>query len=411
MENKNILLIAYACEPDNGSEPEVGWQVVNHIAKQLPKSNIYVITKANNKEKIEQKPYPKNITFLYYELPKWASFWKKKQRGIRTYYYLWMIGAVKFLKGKNIRFDLIHHVTFVNDWLPSIFILLKNQRNKFIWGPIGSHDFIDFRFLKTKKQKIVEFIRRSLQLFFRNFDPFFYMCKKKSDCVIGINQNVKEKIGLKNKCFIAEPAIGVERELVESIKCKEKDEFNIISVGRLIYIKNFEMSIRAFSEFIKRNKLSDIKLNIIGDGSDRKYLENLAKELNIEKQVVFKGKIPLKKVYEEFSKSSVFIFPTFENAGFVFLEAMMNCLPVVGLDYGGASQFVISKKEKQLVDINQPYEKIVKDLSLRLEDFYKNENLRKKVGQKNREDVLNNFTWDKKAQKFIEIYKKVLNEK
>jgi len=411
VENKNILLIAYACEPDNGSEPEVGWQVVNHIAKQLPKSNIYVITKANNKEKIEQKPYPKNITFLYYELPKWASFWKKKQRGIRTYYYLWMIGAVKFLKGKNIRFDLIHHVTFVNDWLPSIFILLKNKSNKFIWGPIGGNDNIEFRFLKTKKQKIVEFIRRSLQLFFRNFDPFFYMCKKKSDCVIGINQNVKEKIGLKNKCFVAEPAIGVERELVESIQCKEKDEFNIISVGRLIYIKNFEMSIRAFSEFVKRNKLSDIKLNIIGDGPDRKYLENLAKDLNIEKQVVFKGKIPLKKVYEEFSKSSVFIFPTFENAGFVFLEAMMNCLPVVGLNYGGASQFVISNKEKQLVNINQPYEKIVKDLSLRLEDFYKNEDLRKKVGQRNREDVLNNFTWDKKAQKFIKIYKKVLNEK
>ena len=41
----NIFLGVYACEPNNGSEPEVGWQMVNQIANLLVNDNIYAITK------------------------------------------------------------------------------------------------------------------------------------------------------------------------------------------------------------------------------------------------------------------------------------------------------------------------------------------------------------------------------
>lgn len=406
----NILLCAYACEPNKGSEPEVGWRVVTNIAKLLPNDKIFVITKANNKDAIEKENYPKNIQFLYYELPKSISFWKKGGRGVRTYYYLWMIGAMKYIKTLNISFDIIHHITFVNDWLPSNFIYLKDKSNKFIWGPIGSHDPLPEKFLYGSK-KYKEKIRIFLQYFFRNFDFNFRKCKKDADIIIGINKNVKNKISLKDNKFLNIPAIGMEEEFVKNAVHRENSEFIVVSIGRLIYIKNFKLTIEIFEEFVKNNPSVKAKLKIIGDGEDKNYLKNLVKELQIEDYVEFTGKIPLKQVYEELSKASVFLFPTLENAGFVILEAMSYELPILALDYGGPQQFILSNKNKQLSDINLEYKDIVQDLAKKLEFFYKNRDERNIIGKQNKKDVLNNFTWEAKTKQFIKIYKDLLNEK
>lgn len=409
-----ILLGAYACEPDNGSEPEVGWQMVNEIAKAMPDDDIHVVTKANNKIAIETKEYSENITFHYYSIPKWASFWKKGGRGIRTYYYLWLIGAARHMKAQNISFDIVHHVTFVNDWLPSFFSLLKNKNNKFIWGPIGSHDPISSKFLDGGKRKFVEKIRILLQLVFRNLDPSFHYCKTKADCIIGINQNVSKKLKLnKRKQFISEPAIGMKKIILENLEHSEKVDstFKVITVGRLLYIKNFKLTILAFAKFLNsRADTSDISLQIIGDGQDRRYLEALVCELGIEDKVDFIGHIPLHEVQEYFAQADVFLFPTLENAGFVIIEAMANALPVLAMNYGGPQQFVKHYVEEQLVSEKLSYDSIVNGMAVNLERLYLDPELRMEIGARNRIDVLENFTWEAKALKMKKIYKEVVNE-
>jgi len=411
----NIFLGVYACEPNKGSEPEVGWKMANEIAKLMPNDKIYALTKANNKSSIEKENYPKNLFFYYYTLPRWLSFWKKGGRGIRTYYYLWLIGASLFMKKQNIKLDIVHHITFVNDWLPSFFYLLKTKENKFIWGAIGSHDPISFKFLEGKKQKTVETIRILLQKVFRNLDPSFHVCKYKADCIVGINENVKNKLNLKkSKFFIAEPAIAIsDNTLYTSSITKKKNEiFTILSVGRLLYIKNFKLTILAFKEFLIRNPLiKNIQLKIIGEGKDRDKLEKLVVSLNLESYVLFTGNISLDAVQEEFSMADLFLFPTLENAGFVTLEAMKHRLPVVAMEYGGPEQFIKSNRSSQLVSSKEVYSKIVKSLSLKIELFYQDRVLLESVGKQNYLDLLTHFTWSAKATKMKSIYIKVLNEK
>ena len=409
-----ILLGLYACEPDNGSEPEVGWQMANEIAQVMPDDMIYAVTKANNKEAIEQEDYPGNLKFYYYSPPKWLTFWKKGGRGVRIYYYFWMIGAARYMKAQDIPFDIVHHVTFVNDWLPSFFSLLKNRKNKFIWGPIGSHDPVDSKYIDGSRRKVVEKIRIFLQLFFRNIDPAFHYCKSKTDCIVGINDNVCNKLRLHhNIFFIAEPAIGMKRYAVNAMKKIEKtsDTFLIISVGRLFYIKNFNLTIFTFARFLENNPdAKNAKLQIIGDGGDKRSLELLVQKLGITEQVEFVGNIPLHKVQEKFAKADAFLFPTLENAGFVILEAMSHALPVLAMNYGGPQQFVIHYIEDQLVSSEQPYDEIVNSLASNLDKLYKYEALRLEIGEQNRRDVLDDFTWEAKAQKIKEIYRRVLNE-
>jgi len=171
------------------------------------------------------------------------------------------------------------------------------------------------------------------------------------------------------------------------------------------------MTILAFSRFLKRNPgIENVKLEIIGEGEDRRSLESLAASLGIADSVEFVGKIPLNEVQERFEESDLFLFPTLENAGFVILEAMSHGLPVLAMEYGGPQQFVGHHKSEQLVSPDLPYQKIAEALADRIERFYTDRKLREDVGARNRKDVLENFTWEAKAQKMKGIYEKVWNE-
>jgi hypothetical protein len=131
-----VLASAYACEPDKGSESGVGWNWVKQIARF---HEVWVITRKNNRQPIEQALLQEpmdNVHWLYFDLPHWARFWKKGQRGMYLYYYLWQVGIYKIGKRlhEEVDFDIVHHVTFVNYWTPSFLTLLPVP---FIWGPVG----------------------------------------------------------------------------------------------------------------------------------------------------------------------------------------------------------------------------------------------------------------------------------
>ena len=405
-----ILLSAYACEPNTGSEPEVGWQMPNQLAILMPQHDFYVITKQNNKQKIELERYPSNLHFIYYELPIWLRFWKKGSRGIRTYYYIWSFGAALYVKRQNIPFDIIHHLTFVTDHMASFMHFNKNKNTNFIWGPIGGNEWIPWKFLDRNRYKLKEIIKGIIQIFTRRFDPFFYICKFRADLVIGSGKYVKKRLRLNTKNnFIVESPIGMKKDFVESIQKENKDteDFIILSVGRLIQIKNFKLSILAFKLFLTNNpSIRNVKLTIVGKGEDEESLKKLVKTLAIEDKVEFVGKVSLLEVQEYFAKADLFLFPTLEMAGFVILEAMSHYLPVIALDFGGPKEFIIHDKESQLVSVNNSYNHIVNLLSKKIENLYNNQSLRERIGFQNHFDVLTYFTWEAKAKKIKKIYVK-----
>ena len=409
---KNILLCAYACQPNRGSEPGVGWETANHLARKDKETNYYVITRENNKLTIENEVYPNNLTFIYYDLP--SLFMKIKRKGnfVRTYYYFWMLGAsIKLWKNRN-NYKIIHHITFVNDWLPSLFILLKNKKNYFIWGPIGSHSKVDVKFLNSKKEKTTEQLRILLQKTFRTFDLFFLLCKRKSDIIIGINTNVKNKLRLsknQSKKFQNIPAIAMNNSplVLSNISKINNSKLQVISVGRLMYIKNFQLTLRSFARFlslIPKEEREKIELIVIGEGKLKKQLINLSKVLKLEKHIFFKGQMSQKDVMSYYEKANVFLFPTMESAGFVVLEAMSYGLPLVALDYGGPKEFVKKNIECQLVSSEIDIKEIERQLSIKILEFYNCFEKQEKVGQENFDTVVENFSWEHKTNFLLKTY-------
>jgi len=126
----------------------VGWNWVRQIARF---HKVWAITRKNNRESIEraQTKVPiLNIDWVYFDLPRWARFWKRGQQGVHLYYYLWQIGA--YFVGKRLHrevgFDLVHHVTFGTYWIPSFLAFLPVP---FVWGPLGGGESAPKAFYKT----------------------------------------------------------------------------------------------------------------------------------------------------------------------------------------------------------------------------------------------------------------------
>ena len=132
-----ILAFAYACEPGKGSEPGAGWEWARLLASL---NDTCVITRSNNAPAIELAlptiGERDRLTFVYVDLPRWARFWKRGQRGIRTYYFMWLWAALMRARRlrRRSRFDLVWHLTLANAWMGSPAPLAGGT---FVYGPVG----------------------------------------------------------------------------------------------------------------------------------------------------------------------------------------------------------------------------------------------------------------------------------
>ena len=148
MQSLKILMSAYACEPNKGSEPGVGWGVAQLMAKH---HEIWVLTRANNYRAIQAylDVHPcSTLHFVYFDLPPWLRWWKRGGWGVQLYYYLWQVGIYFIARRlhRTVSFDILHHVTFGRFWTPSLISLLPIP---FIWGPVGGGESAPKSFWKT----------------------------------------------------------------------------------------------------------------------------------------------------------------------------------------------------------------------------------------------------------------------
>lgn len=408
MKRLKVLMSAYACEPDKGSEPGVGWNWAKQIAKF---AEVWVITRANNREPIEkelQRNPVANIHFIYYDIPKGISFWKRKERGLYLYYFLWQIGIYKLIKKlhRQTQFDISHHLTFGNIWLPTFLPFLSIP---FVWGPVGGGDQIPrtFRQSYTLIAKVQEMIR-DMMLASLRLNPFFLnVCRKANSIVVRTEKTlcrIPQAFRYKTVKMI-ETGIVVKDISYPKRESRNDNFIQIISVGRLIPLKGFDLALKSF--FIASETNDNIRLSIVGDGPEKENLLKICKEGNTNK-VRFTGFLEHNDVLKLMSESSIFLFPSIKEGGpWVLFEAMSLGLPIICLDVAGPGEIVNEQCGIKIKPVNP--EQTIHDLSVAILKLASDPDLRRKMGVNGMKRVEVHFTWDKKGAYIHKIYENLIN--
>jgi glycosyltransferase involved in cell wall biosynthesis len=403
-----VLVSAYACEPDKGSEPGVGWNWVKQISRF---AEVWVITRANNREVIEKallkEPMP-NVHWVYFDLPRWTKFWKKGKRGVRVYYYLWQIGIYFIGKRLNqkIKFDIIHHVTFVTYWLPSFLSLISVP---FIWGPVGGGETYPQEFNRTfsLRGKIYESFRNIVR-WLSEHDPLVRITTRKSSIAIGTTtETLKrlEKIGSKNVMMISQVALRCDEiKHLYTVSLRNSNPIRFFSVGSLLHWKGYHMGMCSFSQLL--NNFKKCEYWLIGDGPEKKRLKSLAFNLGISDKVKFHGSVNRSEVFNLLNDCDILLHPSFhDSGGYVCAEAMAAGKPVVCLDLGGPALQVTEETGFKI--LARTPEQVIEDMANAMRKLAEDPELRKRMGEAGRKRVLEHFTWEKKGEFIKELYEEV----
>lgn len=222
----------------------------------------------------------------------------------------------------------------------------------------------------------------------------------------------KEKVhvsynGVDPQKYDPETVDGEQVRKIREFYGVKEDEPMILFVGRLVGVKGIDKLIMAMPHILQ--KTPKAKLVIVGVGDLQEYLSNLVKTIRLQDSI----KLNFEFVSEEerilhYAACDVAVFPSlYEPFGIVALEAMSMERPVVvgAVGVSGMREIVICCGEEQCgfhVDPNNPT-----DIAWGINSALESPEKRKWLGKNGRRRVLEEFSWDKIAEKTIELYEQI----
>ena len=189
---------------------------------------------------------------------------------------------------------------------------------------------------------------------------------------------------------------GVDLEAFDGVEVEKSERPRVIYVGRLIGYKHVDDLLVAFSKLDL-----DAELYIVGEGPERKNLEDLAKKLKIDRNVTFTGFVDERKKIELLKSSHVLVLPSStEGFGIAVIEAWASRTAVIVSDISALHELVEEGKTGLSFKLGD-----IEDLRAKLKQVLKDEKLQNKLSKNGHDLVREKFTWDKVASKVEKTYR------
>ena len=400
---------AYACAPNRGSEPAVGWNVAAQIAEY---HETWMLTSSESEDAIRaagvERRTARTPTFIFVEPFGWTVDLPTRRRPIpfiaNLHYYAWQAAA--FSKARSLHerldFDIVHHVTFARYYSPSFLSLLSAP---FVWGPVGGGESAPLRFwtglgLRGMTYETLRALARS----FGEWDPFVRATARRSAVATATTPETATRlrklgaphIGLMSAAGVAEEELdGGHR----STPAPDGTRPFFLAVARLVPWKGIHLALRAFA----RAALADVTFRVVGTGADRPRLERLARNLGIEDRVEFTGELTPNQVRSLLRNCLALVHPSLHDSGStVCLEAMAAGKPVVCLALGGPATQVTNETGFVIPAITP--EQSVRSIAEALTRVATDRVLRSALGANAQRRVKEAFTWNDRGRILSRLY-------
>jgi glycosyltransferase involved in cell wall biosynthesis len=335
-----LLISAYACAPNLGSDHAVGWNWATE-AHRLG-HEIWALVSPAHRHSItttcRQNRDLAGIHWVFPEVPHWPLLEGIEPKWERTYNLLWQYKAVGHARElqRQVKFDAIHHLTWAGIRAPTF---LGSLGAPLIIGPVGGGETSP-QSLRDKlgtRGRILERIR-DISNATITLNPVLRKGFRDA-AVIFVSTSDTQK--LFKGSFYNKAVVFSQLGLTESPSVRRRQMSlppKFLYAGRLLYWKGVHIALRAFAKLTSAG--IDARFTIVGDGPERSRLEQEAASL-APRRVEFIPRVPQLKLFELYDTHDLLLFPSLhDSGGFAVLEALSHGLPVVCLDLGGPNEIV-----------------------------------------------------------------------
>jgi len=405
-----LLISAYACCPNRGSEPGMGWNFVLglsefhevHVIVEKRKWEIPII------EYIKEHPgLEKNLKFYF--IDKQRNKWLRKiwPPSYYWFYKKWQIKALQLaIKLDRLeKFDIIHQLNMVGYREPGY---LWKIDKPFVWGPIGGLENSPWNFLPSLGLKGWVFYtgRNIYNLFQRNLSNRAKQASKRNNATMiaatpGNHNLIKELWNANSEviCEVGQENLGIG--IVPSKRTSSTESLKIIWSGQHTPRKNLPLLLLALEkiEF-------PFELHILGKGEMTNSWKKIAYKKGLNQYCIWYGWIERKKAIEIMSAGHVFCITSISDlTSTVTLEALSYGLPIICLDHCGFSH-VVTEECGIKITVNSPKEASF-NIAVALNKLYSDETYRQRLssGALSR---ASDFEWKMKIKQLNTIYTSLL---
>lgn len=401
-----ILINAYACGPNRGSEPGMAWNWCSHLAKHC---QLHIITEGEFRDEIESvlptMEYGHNMHFYYLPVSEKVRCMCWNQGDWRFYYYYakWQKRALEEARRiiESTRIDVMHQLNMIGFREPGR--LWKILNIPFVWGPIDAKEGFPMAYAQDAPFKTRVFLRikNLITRYQLKCSPHVCYAAKRADAIIAASSNSAtsiQKYRRSGVVLLNETGCNVNPYLVTPTF--ETKEFNLLWVGKLDFRKQLKLALK----IVGKLENEYVHLHIVGGSLEEEApFKQYAHELGIASQCVWHQKIPHSDVQALMRKCNLFFFTSVaEGTPHVVLESIANGLPVLCFDTCGHGDCVDSTVGIK-IPLTNPKQS-VKDFAEKIDYLYhhREELQRMSEGCRAKQQEL---SWENKALQMIAIYK------
>lgn len=400
-----VILSAFSCEPDMGSEEAVGWGWVTGLAARCEK--VLVVTRTPHREGIEvwlrKNPLP-NVEFLYYK-PKRHDLYKRYLGRFEWVpnYHAFQKGIIGLIRQAMARehYDLVHHVTVVTLRFP---VHLGELGIPFVFGPIAGGDEAPMAAWKgmTWKGKCGEAFRYVSNRWLR-WSPSIRRTLNKASSIIVVSPQTAALVPAHLHDRVSEVlAISYDEPLrPRTITRRTSPTIKLLFAARCLDWKGLHIGLEAISRAAKAGV--DLHLTVIGDGPVRAHWQRLAVKLGVSDRISWLEGLARPDFIVTLAAYDLLFFPSLHDSGaLVVLEALANGLPVLCLDAGGPGKLVDRTCGIKVKIEN--HDQIARDLADALVLLAGNEERRYSMSLRSSERIARHFMLDSKIDAVMARY-------
>lgn len=391
-----VLLSAYECQPNTGSEFGFGWAWASELAAMG--HEIWVITLSDNQASLElelQRQPRANLHFIYCKMSPWLPWAYKVTNLMRSQvlalwvaqiakvWWQWEAYQIARILNQEVKFDLVHHVTNSTVRRPSFMGFLGIP---FILGPLAGGVKTPWALRKSYPTigKLNDFIRDLANAWVR-FDPLVnlsFASARKIYC--DSNQTLKlipQLYQYKSEVLFSVPNCEITEVFPSIVREPRKTElFKVLYVGRFLYWKGIHLALEAFAQLYQ--KVPTARFTLIGNGREQGWLKRYMAELDIGEAVEWIPWMERQKLSSVYLNHDVLLFPSLHDTSpNVILESFYHGLPAVCLDLGGPGVMVNDTCGRVIKTAGLSEEAVIFALTSALVELAENPQLRESLSK------------------------------